>query len=64
MQTKTSRGVRTKDEVLGHCVWVGVVGTAWRHSWEVEGNEQKLGHKWLEFQAKEFRPDPVVLSAF
>lgn len=27
-------------------------------------NEQKSGHKWLEFQATELRPDPVVLLTF
>lgn len=28
------------------------------------GNEQKSGHKWLEFQATELRLDPVVWSTF
>lgn len=64
LETETSRGVKTEDQGLGHCVWVGVVGTAWKHSWEMEGNEQKSGHKWFEFQATELRPDPVVLSTF
>ena len=29
-----------RDQVLGgDCRRVGVVGRAWKHSWEVEGNE-------------------------
>lgn len=36
-----------------------MVGRPWKHDWEVEGDELKSVHKWLEFQAKELRPDPV-----